>query len=126
MTHLNLTFTILLCVLLTTAGQIALKLGASHPALVGLLDAGNVAGYAARAVVSPAVIIGLLLYALSTALWLVILARTDLSYAYPFVSMGFVLTALYGRLALHEALTAPRLVGIGLIVLGVIFVSQSR
>lgn len=125
MNQLNLTFAIIVCVLLTTAGQIALKLGASNPALVGLLDAGNLSVYAARAAISPMIIIGLLLYALSTVLWLLILARADLSYAYPFVSMGFVLTALYGRFALHEALTAPRIAGIALIVLGVFFVSRS-
>jgi drug/metabolite transporter (DMT)-like permease len=125
MSQLHLTATILICVLLTTAGQIALKLGASSPVLVGFLDAGAYSAYASRAAVAPMILLGLLLYALSTLLWLFILARADLSYAYPFVSMGFVLTAVYGRYALHETLTMPRIAGIGLIILGVIFVSRS-
>lgn len=125
MNQLNLTFAIILCVLLTTAGQIALKLGASNQTLLGLLAAGDYAAYATRAAIAPMIIIGLLLYALSTVLWLLILGRADLSYAYPFISLGFVLTALYGRFALHEPLTVPRIAGIGLIVLGVIFISRS-
>jgi drug/metabolite transporter (DMT)-like permease len=125
MNHLNLTASIMACVLLTTAGQIALKVGASGPALAELLAAGNYLAFAARAMSSPVILIGLLLYAMSTVLWLFILARADLSYAYPFISMGFVLTALYGRFALHESLTMPRIAGIALIVMGVIFVARS-
>jgi multidrug transporter EmrE-like cation transporter len=125
MNQLNLTATIIGCVLLTAAGQIALKLGASNPALAGLLEAGNLTAFAARALSAPVILAGLLLYALSTILWLFILARADLSYAYPFVSLGFVLTAVFGRYALQEPLTMPRIAGIALIVLGVIFVSRS-
>jgi drug/metabolite transporter (DMT)-like permease len=125
MNQLSLTATIIGCVLLTTAGQIALKLGASNPALAGLLENGNLAAFATRALSAPVILAGLFLYALSTVLWLFILARAELSFAYPFVSLGFVLTAFFGRYALHEPLTMARVAGIALIVLGVIFVSRS-
>jgi drug/metabolite transporter (DMT)-like permease len=125
MSHLNMIAWIIACVLLTTAGQIALKVGASSPALVGLLDAGNYLAFAARTASTPMILIGLLLYAMSTVLWVFILARADLSYAYPLVSMGFVLTAVYGHYALQESLTMTRVAGIALIVVGVIFVSRS-
>jgi len=54
-----------------------------------------------------------------------VLARSDVSYAYPFVSLGFVFTSLYAFVALHEPLQAGRVGGIALIVLGVFFVARS-
>jgi drug/metabolite transporter (DMT)-like permease len=119
------TTTILFCVMLSAAGQIALKVGASNPTLAGFLNSGNFSAFAARAALSPMVLAGLLLYALSTVLWLMILTRTELSYAYPFVSLGFIVTALYGWQFLHEPLSAVRMGGIALIVLGVVLVSRS-
>ena len=119
------TATILLCVLLSAAGQIALKLGASSPALSALLGSGNFQGFVVRALLSPMVFVGLLLYAASTVLWLFILARSELSYAYPFVSIGFVITTLYGWQFLGESLSAGRVGGVVLIVAGVILVARS-
>jgi drug/metabolite transporter (DMT)-like permease len=121
----NETFTILFCVLLTAAGQIALKLGASSPALSGFIASGNVQAFIGRALVSPTVLAGLLLYAASTVLWLLILARSDLSFAYPFVSLGFVITTLFGWQMLGEVMSGSRITGIALIICGVIMVARS-
>lgn len=125
MSQASQTALILLCVMLSAAGQIALKVGASNPVLVGALNGGNLPAFALRAALSPMVLAGLMLYALSTVLWLLILARTELSYAYPFVSLGFVVTAVYGWQFLQEPLSATRVAGIALIMAGVVLVSRS-
>jgi len=117
--------TIVLCVLLGAAGQILLKLGASNPALAGSLGSGDWPGFVMRALMTPKVVLGLALYAGSTILWLVVLARTELSYAYPFISLGFLITTLFGWLALGEAVSAYRLAGVALIISGVILVARS-
>lgn len=116
---------ILMCVLFGAAGQIFLKIGAADPTLAGLLGGGQYPSFMMRALLSPAVILGLTLYAASTALWLVVLARFDLSYAYPFVSLGFVATTVYGWQILGEAMSLQRLLGTALIIGGVILVSRS-
>lgn len=116
---------ILMCVLLGAAGQIFLKVGALDPTLAGLLGGGQYSSFMVRAMLSPAVILGLTLYAASTALWLVVLARFELSYAYPFVSLGFVLTTVYGWQVLGEAMSLQRLAGTAMIIGGVILVSRS-
>ena len=115
---------ILVSVAMSAAAQVLLKFGvqASRP------PEGAEAGLAAallRTLFQPLVIGGLALYGLGAVLWLGALARTELSKAYPFVSLGFVLTAAAGAMMFGEHLSAARLGGIGLIVAGVILVAQS-
>jgi drug/metabolite transporter (DMT)-like permease len=115
----------LLCVTLTAAAQIALKLGVSSAKMQHLLEGGGTSNFLVRAVLSPTVLLGLGLYGISTVLWLLVLAKSDVSYAYPFVSLGFVFTALYAALVLHEPMAIARIGGIALIVTGVFFVARS-
>lgn len=118
-------FLTLTCVLMTAAAQIALKAGVSHPQLQTLLASGRLRDFMVQAPFSPLVLLGLGLYVLSTIVWLLVLARADLSYAYPFVSLGFVATALYAFYALHEPLGLTRVSGIALIVGGVVLIARS-
>lgn len=67
---------------------------------------------------------GLIFYALGAVLWLGVLARVDVSIAYPFVGLGFILTALFGVFLLGEAFSVIRFVGTCLVVLGIILVTQ--
>ena len=98
--HMN-NFTVVIlaavCALLTTAGQIVLKTGVSDPGLAGVLQSGGPIPFLMRAVITPLVITGLVLYVASSGLWLLILARADVSFAFPLVSMGFVLTVAYAH-----------------------------
>ena len=48
-----------------------------------------------RAATNPFVVGGAVAYALSFALWLIVLTRVDLSYAYPLLSMGYVLVVVF-------------------------------
>jgi multidrug transporter EmrE-like cation transporter len=72
---------------------------------------------------SPAVVAGLCLYGIGTAMWLHALVKIELSQAYPFVGFSFVLTALAGWWLFGEALTAQRTTGIALVVAGVTLVA---
>jgi multidrug transporter EmrE-like cation transporter len=68
--------------------------------------------------------LGLIFYALGAVLWLGVLAKIDVSIAYPFVGLGFILTALFGVFLLGEAFSVIRFVGTCLVVLGIILVTQ--
>jgi drug/metabolite transporter (DMT)-like permease len=114
-----------MCVLLTTAAQISLKLGVSSRPLQALAASSNPSTFLTQAVLAPKVILGLLLYVASTILWLLVLAKLDVSYAYPFVSLGFVFTALYAFFVMHESMSTNRMAGIALIAAGVYFVAKS-
>ena len=68
---------------------------------------------------------GLALYGLGTVLWLAVLSRAELSQAYPFVGLSFVLTAIFGAILFHEPLSPSRIAGIAAIVIGVYLVGRN-
>ena len=68
---------------------------------------------------------GLSLYGLSAALWLVVLSRVPLSYAFPFLSLSYVAILAAAHWGLGEELGPSRITGSLLIVLGVLMVSLS-
>lgn len=115
----------LLCVFLTTAAQISLKIGVSTTSMQAALGSSSLPVFLGRAVFSPMVLVGLVLYVLSTFVWLLVLARADVSYAYPFVSLGFILIAFYAYHFLNEPMAPARLIGIVLIAIGVWCVARS-
>jgi multidrug transporter EmrE-like cation transporter len=68
---------------------------------------------------------GLGLYGVGAAIWLLVLARVDLSFAYPFVGLGFIVTMALGWWVLDEPIGFARLAGTLLVVSGVWLVSSS-
>ena len=64
-------------------------------------------------------------YGLSLIVWLVGLSRVPVSQAYPLLSMGYVINIGLAWWILGEVPNAQRVVGIGVIVLGVVLVTRS-
>jgi multidrug transporter EmrE-like cation transporter len=56
--------------------------------------------------------------------WMAAMTKLDLSHAYPFTSLSFVLVALASAWLLNEPLTGPKIAGIALICLGIAVGSQ--
>ena len=69
---------------------------------------------------------GLCCYTLSVGLWLAVLAKVQVSLAYPMLSIGYIIAAVLGALFLHESLSSPRLLGIGVICIGVVLISKTE
>ena len=61
----------------------------------------------------------LVVYGLSTALWIAVLRQAPLRLAYPFVAMAFVLVPILGHWFLGESLRWQSLLGAGLIATGI-------
>ena len=78
-----------------------------------------------QAFTQPYVLIGLACYGLGASIWLLVLARIDVSVAYPFVGLGFILTMFLGALLLGEQMGAMRVIGTILVVIGVIIVAHT-
>lgn len=74
---------------------------------------------------NPFVVGGLVVMAISMACHLVVLSRVDISYAYPFLGLSFVLTAAWGYFALGEDVNTFRIIGVLLICSGVALVAKS-
>jgi drug/metabolite transporter (DMT)-like permease len=68
---------------------------------------------------------GLFLFGLSAMVWLAVLSRTSLSFAYPFASLTYVLILLFDRLWLHQQVPGIRWVGVFLIMTGIVLIAQT-
>jgi multidrug transporter EmrE-like cation transporter len=98
---------------LNVLGQYLLKAGTGRVALV--------LSEWLRIVTNPELLLGLAAYVVSLVAWLLVLKRMPLAVAYPTLSLSYLLIVLVGVVVLGEPLNWNRLVGSGLIVLGVWF-----
>lgn len=116
---------ILLSVTLSALAQISLKIGMSSPQVSTALAGGGAGRIALSVVATPHILTGLACYGLGMVVWLAVLAKVDVTMAYPFVGLGFLVTLALGVLLLGETLTPVRLAGTLLVVLGVVLTAQS-
>jgi multidrug transporter EmrE-like cation transporter len=72
----------------------------------------------------PNVLIGLVLYAVSTVFWLIALSKIELSVAYPMLSIGYILLMILSYFLLNESITAYKVIGTLLIVAGITLISR--
>jgi multidrug transporter EmrE-like cation transporter len=114
---------ILFSVALSAGAQIVLKLGMSSPAVQAALNGGTRMEALASIASSWGVVVGLAMYGLGAMVWLLVLARIDVSKAYPFVGLGFLMTMALGYFLLAEPVTATRLLGTVLVAAGVYLVA---
>lgn len=56
--------------------------------------------------------------------WMLALARLDLSRAYPFIALNFVFVCVVAVPLFGETMNASKLIGLGLIVAGLVVISQ--
>ena len=68
---------------------------------------------------------GIVLYAISVVVWIFGLSRVPVSVAYPMLSIGYIVNAVFAHYLFGEAVTVMRWLGIGFIVVGVWLVARS-
>jgi multidrug transporter EmrE-like cation transporter len=115
---------ILLSVTSGVAGQLALKVGVAHVG-AGAIEVAGPVSTLITAFRSPLVWLGLALYGLGALAWILVLTRLDLSLAYPFLALNFVLIAVVSRLFLGEAIPSLRWGGILVICFGILLIARS-
>jgi drug/metabolite transporter (DMT)-like permease len=123
--HVMLIALILLSVTLAAVAQLTLKRGMDQVASnTGEL---KLQADSLRDVVTTTwVWLGLFLFGLSAVVWLAVLSRTSLSFAYPFASLTYVLILLADRFVLDEPVAPLRWAGVGFIIVGIVLVAQTR
>jgi len=115
---------ILLSVAISACAQIALKGGMASPAVQRSLGHAEPMWAAMGVAQNPLVLLGLFLYFASAAFWLLVLARVEVSFAYPFVALGFVFTAVLGRVVFNDSFSAAKIIGTLLIMAGVVVLAR--
>ena len=114
-------FLIIVTVLVNTTGQFMVKTGVNRIGAVSVLDPHAIL----RALSSWLVLGGFVVYFISALIWISILSKTELSWAFPMLSLSYVLTALLSPMLLHESFSAQRLIGTFVICLGVFLVYKT-
>lgn len=111
---------ILVNIALGSVGQISLRYGASR---LGDLRAGHGIAMsvlnAFKGIFTPYVFIGLSLYAMSAVLWILVLNQVRLSFAYPMISLSYVVVVLLSALILGERVPLVTVAGLVFICIGV-------
>lgn len=69
---------------------------------------------------------GMFSYGISIILWMIVLSKVNVSLAYPFLSVGYIVTAILAYLIFKEPLTAQKILGIAIICLGVAVLTYSK
>lgn len=117
---MQLILAILTCVILNSIAQILLKFGMRN------FGKNLISITAIPSLISNMyVIFGAALYGASFILWLYVLSKVKVSYAYPFISLSYVLVAVLGTFMLGEKLTISAWLGICFVVIGVVLIGVS-
>ena len=105
------------------AGQVLWKMGIDRAG--GFLVAGeSVVTAILNLVRQPPFLVGSAFYVYAMLAWFYLLARFDLGYIYPIMSLTYVASFIGAWLFLGEALSPQRLVAIGVITVGVVMLTR--
>lgn len=120
---------VIVSVTLSALAQVSLKAGMAGLAVRTAQgrSPGSIAGTLTsllQALTQPWVIVGLALYGLGAMVWMLVLARLDVSTAYPFVALGFILVMLLGAVLFGEPITMTKLGGTLLVGFGVWLIAR--
>lgn len=115
---------IILTVLLTVYGQIVIKWQVNN---AGEFPAETIDKllFILRLLLNPWVISSFAAAFLASLTWMAALTKFSLSFAYPFMSLAFVLVMILSAIFFYEPITIAKAVGMGLIVAGIIIGSQT-
>jgi drug/metabolite transporter (DMT)-like permease len=117
---------ILLSVAVAAVAQLALKHGMNRVNDQIAPATFSVNGASLRAVsTEPYVWAGLALFGLSALVWLVVLSRASLSFAYPFAALTYILILVFDRFALQEQVPPLRYAGVAFIAVGIFLISRT-
>lgn len=109
--------------LLGAMGQLLVKIGAKHLELD--FSSAHLLQSLLAIVKNVPVMSGMALYGLSFILWVKVLSKVELSYAYPFVSLGYIVILCFSYFVFKENISFFRAIGTLLIMVGVVFVAGS-
>ncbi len=115
---------ILFSISIAVAGQILLKIGINRIGIVDFSGLEALKQLFFGVIKSPLVISGLFLYVISAAIWLVVLSAVDLSFAYPFIGLTYVMVLILSRFILKEDVNPIRWAGALIITIGVVVISR--
>ncbi len=105
--------------MILATGQTVIKRGMHTATDVSVRSFASILGFIGFCVTNKRILSGLALNTISLTIWLIILSFADLSMAYPFDSLQYIVIAFFAKNFLKEEVQGLRWLGIVLIVVGV-------
>ena len=118
---MNAIVIIIIGVIFAAFGQVSWKLGMNQAGPLGALDLTTLS----TVLQNPYVLLGFVMYGLSTVFWLIALSKKDLSFVYPFISLTYMLVLVLSSLVLKESIGLNKLAGTLAIIIGLIIISRA-
>ncbi|QNB47346.1 EamA family transporter [Thermanaerosceptrum fracticalcis] len=113
----------LISVFLGALGQVILKIGANKLGNLSL-SLPTLSHDVIRVAKIPEIVLGFFFFGLSSLLWIKVLTKAELSYAYPMVSLGYIIVALISYFLFNERFTFSKIIGMAMVITGVIVLNK--
>lgn len=82
--------------------------------------------FLAKLFLDPFLLSGFASAFIASIFWIAAMTKFDVSYAYPFMSLAFVLVLILSGLLFKEPITLNKIAGMAFIVIGIVITSQSK
>ena len=112
-------------VLLNAAAQLLLKAGTNGLGGAIHVNAQNWFSTGVKVFTQLPIMAGLVCYVVSLVVWIIGLSRTDVTIAYPMLSLGYVVSAAGAWMFLGETVSLQRMLALAIIVAGVALLARS-
>ena len=114
---------IAMTVIFTVYGQLVIKWQVSNAGVLPYA-AGDKLLFLIKLLFNPWILSALFAAFLAALSWMAAMTKFDISHAYPFMSLSFILVLVLSGVFFNEPLTLLKFVGLALIVIGIIVGSQ--
>ncbi|KAA5806003.1 EamA family transporter [Thermoanaerobacterium thermosaccharolyticum] len=120
MEGIMVTILIIISVILSASAQILLKYGVKNISITGSVF------HILVQYINVYVLLGIMSYIGSMIIWLYVLTKVDVGYAYSFTSLGFVLVMLFSIILFGENVNLLKIIGTLLISFGIVLIARGR
>ncbi len=117
-------FIILLSIFISSMAHIFLKKGMMIHAFNAVKSDGFI-GLVWTVGTNPWVMGGMFLHVSALVVWLWALSKVDISFAYPFLALGYVLVSAMAWFWLGEELNSMKILGMGIIIIGILVLARA-
>ncbi|HIF9343110.1 TPA: EamA family transporter [Photobacterium damselae] len=119
------TFIIILSVFFSSSSQLLLKKGAETLIVPSTISIESIYRLSINVLSNFYLVGGVLFQVIALLVWIYVLKKVDVSYAYPFISLGFVFVIFMGYFIYNEPINIVKLLGCLIICIGVYTLSKS-
>jgi drug/metabolite transporter (DMT)-like permease len=114
---------ILATVLFTVYGQLVLKWQVNKAGVMPATALQKII-FLISLIWNPWILSGMFAGFLAFLCWMAAMTKFELSYAYPFMSLSFLLVLILSAVLFREPMTIPKTVGVTLVIVGLIIASR--